>query len=175
MRSSIPIKLNDGKEYLFSERNRSDADYYALQELLRKHNYTEIQDCIKDKDNQLTLLLVEQKREYTNKELSIFIASNREIQRRFCYDSFKIQNPGIDFTAFFELINPEDVSRIFKLISELESDISLETQKNFNEFLKDNHDMTLVDFVLKNQNEGVDMSEFARVIQRIYKKKEISE
>ena len=175
MRSTIPIKLNDGKEYLFSERNREDADYYALQELLRKHNYTEIQDFIKDKDNQLTLLLVEQKREYSNKELSIFISSNQETQRKFCYDSFKLGNKDVDFTGFSALIDSEDVSRIFKLINELESDVSAEVQKNFNEFLSDNQEMKLSDFIEKLQLGNVDLLSFARVIQHIYKKKEVTE
>lgn len=120
-RKTIKIKLNDGKFYVFSERNKIDNDYYAIQERLREFKIDFIQNKIKDKDNQLALLIAQMNRIYTTEEIAAYVASNKNEQRLACYNSFKIENKKISFEDFNnKLLSDDDVLNTARLIIELE-------------------------------------------------------
>lgn len=121
-RKTINIKLSDGKEYSFSERNREDTDFARYHQKIREQNLTVIQNTVKDKDNQLTLMMAEMRRIYTPVEISIYISSSPEEIQRIAYDSFKVTNCDLQFDAFQKLCSPEDARKVTLLLSELEED-----------------------------------------------------
>ena len=122
-RRNIPVKLNDGKEYLFSERNKEDSDFAALQDRVRKHNMRLIQDSVTDPEERLTLLAAEMRREYSIQMVLTHIMSDTRELLRIAYDSFKIENKGIDFNDFKELFPIDHIELMGKMLDYLEGDM----------------------------------------------------
>jgi hypothetical protein len=121
-RRSIPVKLLDGKEYLFSERNKEDSDFAALQDRVRKHNMRLIQDSVTVPEERLTLLAAEMRREYSIQMVLTHIMSSTGELLRVAFDSFKIENPGISFEEFHDIFPADDVEILSNLIIQLEGD-----------------------------------------------------
>ena len=122
-RRTIPVKLLDGKEYLFSERNKEDSDFAALQDRLRKHNLKLIQDSVTDPEERLVLLAAEMRREYALETVITHIMSSTEHLLQIVFDSFKIANPGIGFNEFRNIYPDNDVKMMGELIIQLEGDL----------------------------------------------------
>jgi hypothetical protein len=172
VRKSIPIKLSDGNSYEFSERNREDSDYFFIQEQLRKEYYRQLQDSIDDKEVLLSLLMMNQKREFSNHELALYSLSNKELRIKTCFDSFKVANPGIDLASFYLLINDQLILDIIKLILELEEVNSSELEDELNEYLL-NSKLSLADFIKILAESNIDMKKFTQLVYPVIKKKEL--
>jgi len=124
-RKEIKVKLADGKEYLFSERNKEDVDYSVLQDKVRATRFKFLQENIPNEERLLTLLMFESKRVYSESEIRLFLFSNNDELRRFAYDSFKVKNNSIPFEDFKKLLPVEDVPKVIKIINLLETDETL--------------------------------------------------
>jgi DNA-binding transcriptional MerR regulator len=121
-RKSFSAKLSDGNYYKFSERNREDNNLLSYQERLREFKIKQIQELIKDKETQQMLLMQQINRNYSPMEVSAYIFSNPAEIRKCCYDSFKINNPGICFNDFCKLLE-ENAETIYMRIDDLENPI----------------------------------------------------
>lgn len=120
-RREIEIKLADGKKYIFSERNKNDMDFAALQEKVRKAQVNFIQDNIKNGDNQLALLMAEMNKVYSDEQVNLFIYSCPDEIKNILFDSFKIKN-DLPIEKFKELIPDEKAREFSDLLLALESD-----------------------------------------------------
>jgi hypothetical protein len=122
IRKTFPFKLKDGKEYVFSERNREDVDYFGYQEALREYNMKFIQKVIVDPDERIPMMMSEMNKSYSDIQIGVFINSNNEMKLKLIYNSFKIENADITFEQFKELVEETSSSELLKLINELERD-----------------------------------------------------
>lgn len=120
-RKTINILLNDGKEYLFSERNSEDNSYLTLQDGLRKKNLRLIQETVEDSGGRDMLMVSEMRRIYSPDEVSMYLASNIEELIKRTFDSFKLENPGVTFEVYKTLVNETNVRSISALLNELEA------------------------------------------------------
>lgn len=120
-RKIINIKIGE-KEFTFSERNKEDVDFNALQDKLRAQKFKFIQENVKDAETQIALLSMEMKKVYSAQEIGVFFFSNREEKLKMIFDSFKIANPDVKFEDLKKIIPDADVDRITKIINELESE-----------------------------------------------------
>src|ERR1035441_5798546 len=121
-RRTIPVKLLDGKEYLFSERNREDSDFAALQDKLRTHTLRLIQENITNPEERLILLAQEIRRQYTMEAVVMHLMSSTEHLQSMAYDSFKIENGEIDFAGFKKLLPKDSLKMLCDLIIDSEGD-----------------------------------------------------
>jgi hypothetical protein len=121
-RREIGVKLNDGKSYQFSERNRSDSNYGELQERIRKYKVAFIQENIRDKEDRLSMLLAEIGRVYSAPQVAVFVNGNYDEKLRIVYDSFKVRNEGISFEEFRGLMKGVDLEEVKELITGLEEE-----------------------------------------------------
>lgn len=120
-RKTINIKLDDGKEYIFSERNDEDNNYFALQRKTRRAKLRQIQEDVIDKDNQLAMLMREQERSaYSQNDLMEYLFSDVDEMYQMAYDSFKIENSNVTLDEFKKLCSEKKLRDIMKLINELE-------------------------------------------------------
>ena len=127
-RRKIQIKLGE-KEYTFSERNKEDVDFNALQDKVRAQKFKFIQENVRDVDNQVALLTLEMRQIYTPEELGQYVFGNKGEQLKMIYDSFKIENPNIKFEEFQQMISAEEINKIACLVNELESDVEATDKK----------------------------------------------
>jgi hypothetical protein len=121
-RRNILIKLSDGKEYLFSERNKEDSDFQALQDCLRKHNIRIIQASVTDSEERLVLYMIEMKRQYTLEDTVLYISSSTAELKNVAYNSFKIENPDIPIEEFKKILPEDELNNILNIIYKLEDD-----------------------------------------------------
>jgi hypothetical protein len=121
-RKTFPYVLADGKEYLFSERNREDVDYFSYQEALREYNMKLIQRIVEDTDERIPMMMSEMNKTYSDLQIGVFINSNNEMKLKLIYNSFKIENPSVTFEQFKELVELSSATELLKLINELERD-----------------------------------------------------
>ena len=121
-RRAVLIKLTDGKEYKFSERNREDKSLDIYEERLREQRIKFIQRNVLNEDVQLPLMLAEMNKIYTTEQLGRFLSGNKDALKQIAYDSFKIANPDIKYEAFAELLPDDMIKHVNTLISELENE-----------------------------------------------------
>lgn len=119
-RRNIPVKLLDGKEYLFSERNKEDSDFEALQDKLRKHTLRLIQESVTNPEERLILLAHELRHEYSIESVITHLMSSTDALLSIAFDSFKIANPGIGFEEFKKIFPMDDLKVLSDLIFQLE-------------------------------------------------------
>jgi hypothetical protein len=119
-RKSITIKVGES-EYIFSERNREDVCFSALQERIRARKFKFIQENVKDSENQLALLMDEMKKFYNKNEIALYIFSDTEELYKSAYDSFKLRQPIISFEEFKKKISEKEIMNIVELINKLEA------------------------------------------------------
>jgi hypothetical protein len=132
MRKEFPYKLTDGKEYIFSERNKEDVDIYAIRERFRKHNFRFIQENVTNPDDRLSLLMHESHKDYQMPhkdeltgvtlpgDLGYYMSFDPEEQKYSLYDSFKIKNPDVKFDEFVKILPEDDMKGMIKLLNEIE-------------------------------------------------------
>lgn len=119
---TIQIKLNDGKDYTFSERYKIDNDFFAFQERLRKSKIKFIQENILDKDDRLALLVQQMNKIYSTAEVASYISSSKEEQYLSLYNSFKIKNKEIGIDEFKKLVPEFELSNILQIVTALEAE-----------------------------------------------------
>lgn len=119
-RREFVLRISD-KNYIFSERNREDSAYYALQEKVKQKKFRFIQDNIKESDDRLALMMAEMDKIYSPAEISMFIFSDKEEQFRIAYDSFKIKN-DITFEEFCKLMPERELKATVEMVFKLESE-----------------------------------------------------
>lgn len=119
---TIQIKLNDGKDYTFSERYKIDNDFFAFQERLRKSKIKFIQENILDKDDRLALLVQQMNKIYSTAEVASYISSSKEEQYLSLYNSFKIKNKEIGIDEFKKLVPESELSNILQIVTALEAE-----------------------------------------------------
>jgi hypothetical protein len=120
MRRELEFKLLDNNVYKFAERNREDADIYAVTERLRSVNLKKISNDIANEDDRITLLISEMKRVYLPQEIMNYAVSYNEILKT-CFDSFKLfNNKSID--DFKLLVDDELLNKISNAIYLIEND-----------------------------------------------------
>ena len=115
--------LNDGKEYVFSERNREDINYNEMQNRFRAHRIRQIKEVhADDKDFAQYLIIQEWGRLYYEQEVWKFILNDFEEKIKLVYASFKIENPSITIEEFRNLVDSKLIDELTKGISDLEQD-----------------------------------------------------
>jgi len=124
MRKQFKIKLLDGKEYLFAERNKEDIDFSHLQEEVRISVFERIKQYEDEKrvakEMADDLRYVNFQKVYSEIEISAFIASHPDEITRLVYVSFKINNPAVTFEAFKKMVDAPLAKKILSDINELE-------------------------------------------------------
>lgn len=126
-RREINIELADGKEYTFSERNKEDSDFSALQDRIRKHKIKFIQENVTDPENQSVLMMQQINKFYDAQEVGSYLAGNKEEISRMCYDSFKIKN-DLSYDQFLKLVEGK-ITTVYKLLNELEKEEPLTVEE----------------------------------------------
>lgn len=167
-RKTIALLLADSKEYVFSERNKSDVDYAHLQDAVREHRMKQLHKTFgDDMDLLLSLLLAEQQRVYSDTEIGIYVFSNKTELQRICYDSWKIANPGVRFEQFLPLL-PDDIEVTIEQIKILESaEVNLENELKL--YAKHNKEKSFRSFI--DQCSPRQKSLIASIVVELNKKK----
>jgi len=119
-RKEIAVTLG-GKPYIFSERNKSDMDFAALQEAVRAQKFSFIQKNVNDADDRLALMMAEMQKIYNNFEIGIYISGNIYETYRQVYNSFKIKNPDITLETFKTICPEAELKTVVEIITNLES------------------------------------------------------
>lgn len=139
-RKNFELKLQDGKFYTFSERDRRDKDFSTATAAFVKEKLRIIQESVTERDERLALMMYEMKREHSVEEVSKFVASSTSAMMTLCYDSFKIANPNIPFDDFSKLFSPESVLTTIELIHQVEGEgekrIASDEKKKAHGFLR---------------------------------------
>lgn len=120
VRKTFTYTLLDGKEYVFSERNREDINFIYFQNQIRAERCKFIRENILDDTDRLALLRLEMDRIYTDIEVGYYIMSNLEELQKLIYSSFKIKNPQISFDDFKKLVDDKIIRELNELIIDLE-------------------------------------------------------
>lgn len=119
-RRKMEIQLADGKQYVFSERNKEDHDFAALQDLVRTRRFAFLRKNVEDADQRLALELAEMKRFYGPQDVLSEVLNSPETMLAMAFDSFKLANKE-SFEQFKQLVKPEDIKPIYYSIIELEA------------------------------------------------------
>jgi len=119
-RKTFTYKLLDEKTYTFSERDQGDFDYTVLQDKLRASRFNFIQGNVTHEDMQMPLLLQEMNRVYNDQEISLYISGSKDEMTKLVYASIKIAHPEITLERFEKITDKETVTKLSKMLSELE-------------------------------------------------------
>ncbi|OGU58309.1 MAG: hypothetical protein A2V66_03720 [Ignavibacteria bacterium RBG_13_36_8] len=119
-RKTISLKLADGKEYVFSERDKCDSDYFYYQDRVRKHKTDFVAANIKDQDERLVLFTQIINHNYTNRDVEFYINSQPDELKLICYNSFKIANPEVSYEEFLKILPEGFEKELSRLVTELE-------------------------------------------------------
>lgn len=170
LRRSIKIKLKDGNEYSFSERNKEDVDYVKIQDRIRTKKAEWINATYNDEDQRNMLLIAITTMIFPPEVMSYYMMNDMSLLKEIAFDSFKIANKGITIEQFNNLIDSNQILEIHKIINELESESTADIESELNIFLGENKDMKLIEFI--NEVPAYRLNELAKIIS-IIKKKEI--
>lgn len=120
-RKEFSFQLNDGKNYIFSERNIQDISIEGLQEKLRAKRTKFINQNVPDREDRFGLLMNEMQAIYNQQQINIFLSEDYAVQKELIYSSFKIKNPEISFPDFEKLVDVGSIRHLLKLVNELET------------------------------------------------------
>lgn len=124
-RKTATYPLLDGKDYIFSERNREDINYTLMQNRYRAARIKEIKSIITDPaDIELRdgLIFNEFSKAYDSNEVFRYIEDDPEMKLNLVYSSFKIKNQGVTIEDFRKLVNDSVIQKLLKAINELEQE-----------------------------------------------------
>lgn len=122
-RKSIKIKLADGKQYIFAERNKEDIDISYMQEALRESVFDRLKKYQEDK--RITEAMADDLRYvnfskiFTDADINAYIASTPAEIFKLVYASFKIENKST-LDEFIKLVDLPKAKKILNDINELE-------------------------------------------------------
>lgn len=115
--------LKDGKEYVFTERNKEDIDFGYLQEACRKYTFKRIAEYEKNAlinpEVANDLRYVNFNKIYNDIDISQYIASEPEELLKLVYASFKINNKET-FDEFKKLVDLQTANSLLRSIGEIE-------------------------------------------------------
>ena len=124
-RKTAPYPLKDNKTYIFSERNREDVNYTALQNKYREHRINELRRLFPnpiDLELRDGLIYNEFGKMYVQSEVLAFVEDDAESRLHLVYSSFKVKNPQISLEQFKTLVDDTLIVKLLKCIIELEQD-----------------------------------------------------
>lgn len=129
MKRTIEVVLSDGSTYILSERARIYSNVSYLKDKFRKHNLKMIQEVIPGEEMQLSMLMSEMKRNYTERDLIEFQSGNVDLLYDMIFYSLVITYPTITITRVMELVPDYEVEAICNKIHILEDGDSAGAEK----------------------------------------------
>ncbi len=124
-RKTAIYPLLDGNTYTFSERNREDVNFTALQNKYRASRINQIKQVHNAKEESefaQYLIIQEWGRVYYEQEVWKFVLDDPDERKKLVYASFKVANPDITYENFEKLVDAKLVDKLIKAIAELEQD-----------------------------------------------------
>lgn len=124
-RKTATMVLNDGREYVFSERNREDVNLTSLQNKYRASRIKQIKEIHSAKEDlelRDALIFQEWGRMYAESEVWKYVVDDADEKLKLVYASFKINNPAIDLDSFKKLVDNRLVDKLLIAINKLEQE-----------------------------------------------------
>ena len=104
----------------FFERNKEDVDFAGIGERYKAHNFRFIQAHTKKEDDVLALLGMEMHKEYTAKELTLFMYSDMKEIRMCLWQSHSAGDIGANRETMYKAIEGEE-KQVLALLLKLEN------------------------------------------------------